>query len=98
MGGSLHYCSPCSIGVSPGDSQVYLIGAQGGFQFLTTSTHKARLGSGNVKSFIFRVTLKLRDVLLLMTDGAWTKRDISELRKGLFEQRGEHNGDERGVH
>ncbi len=61
-----------AIGVSAGDCQAYLIGAEGGFQFLTTSPQKARLGSGNVKPFIFRVTLKVRDVLLLMTDGAWT--------------------------
>jgi len=61
-----------AIGVSAGDCQAYLIGAEGGFQFLTTSPQKARLGSGNVKPFVFRVTLKVRDVLLLMTDGAWT--------------------------
>ncbi len=60
------------IGVSAGDCQAYLIGAEGGFQFLTTSPQKARLGSGKVKPFIFRVTLKVRDVLLLMSDGAWT--------------------------
>lgn len=59
-------------GVSAGDSQAYLLGAEGGFQYLTPSTQKARLGSGEVRPFTFGVTLKLRDVVLLMTDGAWT--------------------------
>ncbi len=60
------------IGASAGDSQAYLLGAEGGVQFLTASADKARLGSGNVKPFPIRATLKPRDIVLLMTDGAWT--------------------------
>jgi serine/threonine protein phosphatase PrpC len=58
------------VGAAAGDSQAYLLGAEGGVQFLTASADKARLGSGNVKPFPIRGTLKPRDMLLLMTDGA----------------------------
>lgn len=60
------------IGVSAGDSRAYLLGTQGGITFLTASSYKARLGSGNVKPFTFSFTIKHRDTVLLMTDGAWT--------------------------
>ncbi len=60
------------LGAAAGDSQAYLLDAEGGFQYLTTSPQKARLGSGEVKPFAFSVRLKPRDILLLMTDGAWT--------------------------
>jgi serine/threonine protein phosphatase PrpC len=55
-----------------GDSQAYLLGADGGLQYLTASSHKARLGSGEVKPYTFAVSLKSRDIVLLLTDGAWT--------------------------
>jgi hypothetical protein len=60
------------VGVSAGDSQAYLLGAEGGFKYLTTAPQKARLGSGNAQPFTFTAVLKPRDVALLMTDGAWT--------------------------
>ena len=60
------------VGASAGDSQAYLLGAEGGLQFLTASADKARLGSGTVKPFPIHATLQPRDILLLMTDGAWT--------------------------
>lgn len=60
------------VGASAGDSQVYLLGAEGGFRYLPAFTHKARLGGGDVKPFTFGVTLRLRNIVLLMTDGAWT--------------------------
>ena len=60
------------VGASAGDSQAYLLGAEGGLQYLTSSADKSRLGSGEVKPFTFCVTIKPRDIVLLMTDGAWT--------------------------
>jgi serine/threonine protein phosphatase PrpC len=60
------------VGASAGDSQAYLLGAEGGFQYLTPGADKSRLGSGEVKPFTFSVTLKPRDIVLLMSDGAWT--------------------------
>lgn len=59
-------------GVSVGDSRAYLLPFEGGLHFLTTAPQKARLGSGNVQPFPFNVRLQSRDVVLLMTDGAWT--------------------------
>lgn len=60
------------IGVSAGDSRAYMVGSDGGCRFLTASSNKMRLGSGEVKPFIFSLTPKHKDIVLLMTDGAWT--------------------------
>ncbi len=60
------------IGVSAGDSRAYLVGSDGGCRFLTASSSKMRLGSGEVKPFVFSLAPKHKDIVLLMTDGAWT--------------------------
>ncbi|MBI5492726.1 MAG: SpoIIE family protein phosphatase, partial [Deltaproteobacteria bacterium] len=60
------------IGASAGDSRAYLVGSEGGYRFITASSNKMRLGSGEVKPFTFSLTLKHKDIVLLMTDGAWT--------------------------
>ena len=60
------------VGASAGDSQAYLLGAEGGFQYLTSGADKSRLGSGDVKPYTFSVTIQPRDIVLLMSDGAWT--------------------------
>lgn len=60
------------IGASAGDSRAYLVSSEGGCRFLTASSNKARLGSGEVIPFIFNFTPKHKDIVLLMTDGAWT--------------------------
>jgi len=81
------------IGASAGDSRAYLIGAEGGFHFLTTSGHKARLGSGEVIPFTFSLILKPRDVLLLMTDGAWTPLKPYLIEKAIRKSTLEHFSD-----
>jgi len=60
------------MGVSVGDSCAYLLPFEGGLRFLSTAPQKARLGSGSVQPFPFNASLQSRDVVLLMTDGAWT--------------------------
>ena len=62
----------CLVGVSVGDSKAYLVSAEGGFKHLTTSPQKTRLGSGKVQPATFAASLQARDVVLLMSDGAWT--------------------------
>jgi len=51
------------VGASAGDSQAYLLGAEGRLQFLTASADKARLGSGTVEPCPIRATLQPRDIL-----------------------------------
>lgn len=65
-------CNDQVVGASAGDSRAYLLGAGGGCRILTASSNKARLGSGEIMPFTFSLTLKHKDMLLLMSDGAWT--------------------------
>jgi len=60
------------VGVCAGDSRVYLVPFDGSLRLLTGSASKARLGSGETAPSVFRETLAPRDVLLLLSDGAWT--------------------------
>jgi serine/threonine protein phosphatase PrpC len=59
------------VGAYAGDSRAYVIG-EGSARLVTTESSPARLGSGRVKAVTIRLTLRPRDVLLLMSDGAWT--------------------------
>jgi serine/threonine protein phosphatase PrpC len=58
--------------VGAGDSRAYLVPLEGPVRLLTEGASKARLGSGETEPFAFRATLGVRDVLLLVSDGAWT--------------------------
>ena len=60
------------VGVAAGDSRAYLVPLEGPVRLLTESAAKARLGSGDTAPAVFRATLAPRDVLLLVSDGAWT--------------------------
>jgi serine/threonine protein phosphatase PrpC len=61
-----------AVGVCAGDSRAYLVPFDGTLRLLTESGSKARLGSGETQPAVFRATLGVRDVLLLVSDGAWT--------------------------
>lgn len=63
------------MGACAGDSHAFLLGAEGRFHFLTAPAGKKRLGSGEVEPFIFKHLLNKGDIVLLMTDGAWTPFD-----------------------
>ncbi len=60
------------IGVSAGNSRAYLVPFEGFVRLLTPSPAGARLGSGEMEPCIFRGALAARDILLLLSDGAWT--------------------------
>jgi len=59
-------------GIAVGDSRVYLFPADGGCVLLTEDAPKARLGSGEAVGLPIRQHLAHRDVLVLLSDGAWT--------------------------
>jgi serine/threonine protein phosphatase PrpC len=52
-------------------------------RLLTGSASKARLGSGETEPSVLRATLAARDVLLLVSDGAWTPLGSSGIERAV---------------
>jgi serine/threonine protein phosphatase PrpC len=69
------------IGAVAGDSRAYLTPLEGPVRLLTGSASKARLGSSETAPVVFRDKLAARDVLLLVSDGAWTPLVTSGLER-----------------
>jgi serine/threonine protein phosphatase PrpC len=61
----------CFVGAYAGDSRAYLSTSDGKLRLLTDSTMKLRLGSGRAKPAFLTGSWQARDLLVLMTDGAW---------------------------
>ena len=61
----------CFVGAYAGDSRAYLSTSDGMLQLLTDSTMKLRLGSGQARPALLTGILQSRELLVLMTDGAW---------------------------
>lgn len=72
-----------AMGVAAGDSRAYVVPIEGPMRLLTEAASKARLGSGETEPFVFRTALAARDVLLLVSDGAWTPRGSSGLERAV---------------
>jgi serine/threonine protein phosphatase PrpC len=60
------------VGAAAGDSRAYFFGAEGNCETLSAGARKQRLGSGEVTPFFFQRPLSPRDIVLLMSDGAWS--------------------------
>jgi serine/threonine protein phosphatase PrpC len=58
-----------------GDSRAYLI-RNGQASILTEGAGKQQLGSGNISPLVKEFAVQDRDLLLLMTDGAWTRLSL----------------------
>ena len=71
------------IGVCVGDSRAYLVPFEGPVRLLTGSAAKARLGSGEAAAAVYRDVLAARDVLLLVSDGAWTPLGTPGLERAV---------------
>jgi serine/threonine protein phosphatase PrpC len=91
--------------VTIGDSRIYLVAADGGCELLTEDASKARLGSGEAKPYLTDRRLVPRDILLLVSDGAWTplgsyrldravrsatSRHFSDVPQAVLEAAGQH--------
>jgi serine/threonine protein phosphatase PrpC len=61
----------CFVGAYTGDSRIYHSTSEGTLRLLTDSTMKLRLGSGQTKPAFLTGNWQARDLLVLMTDGAW---------------------------
>ena len=70
-----------AVGVCAGDTRFYLLNDNGELTNITASTRKMRLGSGSVDPVTFWVELHPGDLLLLLSDGAYTPMSLSELQR-----------------
>jgi len=75
------------VGACTGDSRAYLIDRDGNARILAEngngSTGKFRLGSGRAQAAPIHFQLQPRDVLLLLSDGAWTPLSLELLRRAV---------------
>jgi len=69
------------VGVCAGDSRAYLWTRDGDLRILTEGASKFRLGSGKAEPFPIHAPLARGDVVLLMTDGAWTPLSLHGLQR-----------------
>lgn len=93
------------VGASAGDSRLYLLSAEGDVRILTEDAPKARLGSSQAAPLAIHQQVMPGDVLLLMSDGAWTPLSLPKLQalraKALHRHPSEFPGlilDEAGKH
>jgi serine/threonine protein phosphatase PrpC len=68
------------VGCAAGDSRAYLWTRDGDLRLLTDGAAKFRLGSGRVEPFPIHAAWTRGDIVLLMSDGAWTPLSLDRLR------------------
>jgi serine/threonine protein phosphatase PrpC len=73
-----------------GDSRAYLIKNEGECKLITTVPSKFRLGSGKTEPVPINITIEPQDILLLLSDGAWTPLNPYRLTKAVRSVEGEH--------
>lgn len=74
------------VGVAVGDSRAYLVDREGQVRILTGAdgaAGKFRLGSGRARGSPIHLELAPRDVLLLLSDGAWTPLSPELIRRAV---------------
>lgn len=85
--GIAHIDGKIIVGACAGDSRAYIIDRDGNCRILTEEACKYRLGSGSAKAFPISTALWPGDILLLMSDGAWTPLSIYTLKKTVLTAR-----------
>lgn len=78
------------IGTYVGDSRAYVIKHEGECKLITTNPSKLRLGSGKTEPVPINLTLEQQDILLLLSDGAWTPLIPYLLAKAVRSADGQH--------
>jgi hypothetical protein len=59
-------------------------------RILTDTASNSRLGSGEAQAFPFHGALASGDILLFLTDGAWTPLGLPLLKKAILGSVGKH--------
>jgi serine/threonine protein phosphatase PrpC len=70
-----------AVGICVGDSRAYLNDRDGKCRILTDGATKQRLGSGQAHPFHIELRLNAGDILLLLSDGAWTPLNLYALQR-----------------
>jgi len=78
------------IGAYVGDSRAYVIKNEGDCKLISTVPSKFRLGSGKTEPVPINLTLELQDILLLLSDGAWTPLNPHLLTRAVRSLEGKH--------
>lgn len=82
-----------AIGACAGDSRAYLVNRERQCRILTDGAAKHRLGGGQAQAFPIRLTLGSGDMLLLLSDGAWTPLSLYLLQKAVASAAARHFSD-----
>lgn len=82
-----------AVGTCVGDSRAYLINREGQCRIVTDGAAKHRLGSGQAQPFPVRLTLGPGEILLLLSDGAWTPLNLYALQKVVVSAAMKHFSD-----
>jgi serine/threonine protein phosphatase PrpC len=82
-----------AVGVCAGDSRLYHLNRDGQCHIVTDGAGKQRLGSGQAQPFAIRLTLGPGDILLLLSDGAWTPINLYLLQKTVVSAAVKHFSD-----
>jgi len=85
------------VGTAAGDSRLYLLPLDGEIQILTEDAQKFRLGSGRVIPCAIHRQVQAGDVLVLMSDGAWTPLNLSKMEALRVKALGRHFSDFPGI-
>jgi serine/threonine protein phosphatase PrpC len=81
------------VGAAVGDSRAYLVPFEGATRLLAEQAAKTRLGSGAVDPAMFRTRLQPRDVLALLSDGAWGPLGLQGLESAVRSAATKHFSD-----
>ncbi|MHB8502972.1 MAG: hypothetical protein ACYDHE_18780 [Candidatus Acidiferrales bacterium] len=84
------FCDAEYFGACAGDSRSYLFTRNGDLSILTDAASKRRLGSGEAQAFFFNGMLSSGDILLFLTDGAWTPLGMPLFKKAILGSVGKH--------